>query len=369
MNSHRPRILFILHLPPPVHGAAMIGKYIKEAERINSEFDCHYVNLSMAASIEDVGHFRFKKILDFIRLVRRIRENVKQMKPSLVYMTPNAKGGAFFKDFMIVMMLKWMGCRVVVHYHNKGVRTVQDQWLYNQLYKRLFKNLKVILLAECLYDDVGKYVSRSDVFICPNGIKETAILPVKNSLPVVQLLFLSNLIRTKGVFDLLAACKSLKEKGVEFNCVFVGAESAELTSASFCEEVKKNGLQECVEYVGPRFGADKEAFYNQSDVFVFPTFYPNECFPLVLLEAMQHGLPCVATNEGAITEIIDDGVTGYVVNKNSPEELAGRLELLIRDVSLRRKMGMEGRVKYEKNYTLSIFEKRMMEILNSIIQS
>lgn len=46
---------------------------------------------------------------------------------------------------------------------------------------------------------------------------------------------------------------------------------------------------------------------------MFPTYYHNECFPLVLLEAMQHGLPCISTNEGAISDIVDDGVTGYIV--------------------------------------------------------
>ena len=369
MSTTEPRILFILHLPPPVHGAAMVGQYIKESELINSEFDCHYINLAMAASIEDVGHFRIGKFFDLGRLLKKIRSKVKMVSPSLVYMTPNAKGAAFFKEFLIVMMLKWMGCRVIIHYHNKGVKTVQDQWLYHQLYKRFFRNLKVILLAECLYDDIKKYVSRNDVYICPNGIEEATTETSLSVQPVPQLLFLSNLIKTKGVLDLLTACKILKNQGVSFKCTFIGAESAEITAESFHKEIEDNGLQECVEYAGPKFGADKEAFYNQSDVFVFPTFYPNECFPLVLLEAMQHGLPCVATDEGAIADIIDDGKTGYVVTKKQPTALAEKLEILIKDAELRKNMGLAGRHKYEMYYTLTTFEKRMAEILHNIMKA
>ena len=48
-------ILFVLHLPPPVHGAAMVGKYIKDSKLINSEFGCHYINLTIASSLEDIG--------------------------------------------------------------------------------------------------------------------------------------------------------------------------------------------------------------------------------------------------------------------------------------------------------------------------
>ena len=65
-----------------------------------------------------------------------------------------------------------MGCKVVAHYHNKGVVTQQDRKLDNWLYRKFFCGLKVILLAETLYQDVQKYVKREDVYICPNGIPE-----------------------------------------------------------------------------------------------------------------------------------------------------------------------------------------------------
>lgn len=42
----KPKILFILHLPPPIHGAAMMGKYIQESELVNSSFDCFCINLA-----------------------------------------------------------------------------------------------------------------------------------------------------------------------------------------------------------------------------------------------------------------------------------------------------------------------------------
>ena len=108
----------------------------------------------------------------FGKLLRRIRKLTKDIKPQLVYVTPNAKGGAFYKDYIVVQMLKRTNCKIVVHYHNKGVSTNQDRWLDNLLYRRFFKGIKVILLGEGLYQDVKKYVRREDVYICPNGIPE-----------------------------------------------------------------------------------------------------------------------------------------------------------------------------------------------------
>lgn len=364
-----PTILFILHLPPPVHGAAMMGKYIHDSELINSQFDCHYINLTTARSLQDIGKGGMKKLWKFLKLLRQIHHEVKRLKPQLVYVTPNACGGVFYKDFIVVEMLRAMGCRVVVHYHNKGVATRQDRWLDDRLYRRFFRGLKVILLAEALYQDVKKYVRREDVYICPNGIPETLgyepAAERRNSVP--HLLFLSNLLVDKGVLVLLDALKILKDKGYSFVCDFVGGETAEIDAARFQREVEQRELNRLVVYDGRKYGADKEPFFRTADIFVFPTFYHNECFPLVLLEAMQHGVPCISTTEGGVPGIIDDGKTGFVVEKKNPTLLAEKIGLLLKDIPLRKEMGAAGRTKFEREFTLCKFEERMCEVLGNLV--
>lgn len=56
------RVLFIMHMPPPVHGASMMGKYIHDSRIINEEFDCYYINLATAKDLEDIGKMRLKKL-------------------------------------------------------------------------------------------------------------------------------------------------------------------------------------------------------------------------------------------------------------------------------------------------------------------
>ena len=360
--EHRPKILFVLHLPPPVHGAAMVGKYIHDSKLINEKFECRYINLTTASSLEDIGKLSLSKLKTFVRLVCHIRREVKAFRPQLVYITPNAKGGAFYKDFIVVEMLKMMGCRIVAHYHNKGVSTHQEQWLDNLLYKRFFKGIKVILLGKSLYKDVEKYVKWEDVYICPNGIPvTTAPLPEKTLNPIPRLLFLSNLLESKGVFVLLDALKMLKDEGYTFICDFVGGETAEIDVNRFQEEVHQRGLDGTCLYQGKKYGKDKDEAYRQADFFVFPTY--NECFPLVLLEAMQHRLPCISTNEGAIMDIVDDGVTGYVVGARNADHLAAKIEVLLNDNQQRMDMGENGYRKYQEQFTLDVFEKRMHDVL------
>lgn len=168
----KPTILFILHMPPPVHGAAMMGKYVHDSKVINEAFECHYINLTTAKDINDIGKVGIRKLKHFVKLLNTIRREVKQLKPSLVYVTPNSNGGAFCKDFIVVQMLKIFGCKVVVHFHNKGVAEQKNDFPFSFLYGVFFRNLKVILLAESLYVDIEKFVDRENVYICPNGIPE-----------------------------------------------------------------------------------------------------------------------------------------------------------------------------------------------------
>ena len=357
------KILFILHLPPPVHGAAMMGKYIHDSEWINSEFNCSYINLTTASSLEDIGKVGLRKLTTFVRLLMKIRRAVTEQTPDLVYITPNSAGGAFYKDFVVVMMLKMLGCRIVAHYHNKGIATRQDRWLDNMLYRHFFKDIKVILLAEPLYADVRKYVSRESVYICPNGIPEEheRHLETVREDNVPHLLFLSNLLIDKGVLVLLDALKILKNRGYSFVCNFVGGETAEIDAQRFTEEVGKRALNGMALYKGKKYGADKAAEFEASDIFVLPSL--NEAFPLVNLEAMSYKKPIVSTNVGGITEAVVNGENGLICESNDPNAMAHCLQRLFDEKDLCIKMGNEGYKIFKERFTDKVFLKRLRWIL------
>lgn len=362
------RVLFVLHMPPPVHGAAMVGKYIHDSNLINEQFECDYINLTTANSLENIGKVGISKLVSFFYLLNNIRNEVKKYRPDFVYVTPNAKGGPFYKDFVVVQMLKSLGCKVVIHYHNKGVRIRQDRWFDNLLYKKFFKNIKVILLGKSLYQDVEKYVKWENVYICPNGMpvgKSDIRIQKKEDNIIPRLLFLSNLIESKGVIVLLDALKILKDKGCSFECNFVGGETTDIDAKRFEDEVTKRGLKVFGNYCGKKYGEDKIKEYQRADIFVLPTY--EDCFPLVLLEAMEQGLPCISTSEGAISDIIDDGVNGLIAERRNAQSLADKIETLLNDKMMRINMGKEGKTKFEQKFTLDKFEIRMCEILKQLV--
>ncbi len=362
-----------MHMPPPVHGASMVGKYIHDSKVVNSKFECHYLNPTTAKNLEDVNKFRFGKVLDVFGLIKRIKAKVREVQPDLVYFTANAAGMPFYKDFLIVRALKQMDCKVVVHYHNKGVATRQNRFVDDLLYRSFFKDIKNILLAENLYNDIKKYVRREDVQICGNGIPDlcsnkSTISQESSSThsSTLHLLYLSNMMAEKGVWTLLDACVELKNRKVDFHCDFVGGWK-DVQPLYFDDAVTNYGLETFVTAHGAKYGDEKEPFFENADVMVFPTYYHNECFPLVLLEGMMHGLACVSTQEAGIPGIIDEGKTGFMVSRRDAKQLADTIEKLANDRNLCNQMGIAGRKKYEAQFTLPVFEHRITACLKNLL--
>ena len=224
-------------------------------------------------------------------------------------------------------------------------------------------------LAENINPTQNTQNSQNGKSLRPCGHPEGTVVRCPLSVDLIEteaprLLFLSNLIPSKGVYVLLDACKVLKDRGLHFNCDFVGGETKEIDRATFETAVKERGLGNHVIYHGPQYGEDKEAFFANADVFVFPTFYYNECFPLVLLEAMQWRLPLVSSDEGGIPDIVQDGVNGFVCPRQDVDSLANALEQLITNPTLRHQMGEAGYQRYKELYTLEAFEKRFVELLS-----
>lgn len=182
-----------------------------------------------------------------------------------------------------------------------------------------------------------------------------------------RLLFLSNLIVSKGIYVLLEACQRLKERGVAFHCDYVGGESKEVTGEQFRKAIAERGLEDCVIYHGPQYGADKDRAFRRADIFVQPTF--DDCFPLTLVEAMQYRLPIVSTDVGAIPDIVTDGVNGLVCKQQDVDSLVEALTTLLADAALRREMGERGHARYLKEMTLEAFEGNFVMVLKGLVFS
>lgn len=362
MKSAKPRILFILHLPPPVHGPSKVGECIRNSPVVGDAFETRFLNLSTSASLKDIGRVGFRKFRTFLRLRRSVREALETFSPDLVYMTPSVWFPGVVKDWLLARTVRKSGCKIVFHLHNKGTSTAAAARI---IYRSLFAGSDVILLSRLLYPDIAPYVPESRIRCCWNGVDAMPVPHRGTEDGVPEILFLSNLLPDKGIEDLLEACRILKRQGIPFRCRFVGAPSAAISAESFNGIVKEHGLESVVRYDGPLYGDRKVEAFSRADIFVHPS--REDCFPLVVLEAMAAGLPVVSTLEGGIPDEVAEGETGLLCPKADPEALARALGLLLTDPDMRRRMGEAGRHRYELHFTRKKFEERLTALLQSCV--
>ena len=133
---------------------------------------------------------------------------------------------------------------------------------------------------------------------------------------------------------------------------------------SYLEEyINKKKLSQKIELLGQV--DDMDDFYSKLNVFVLPSIQP-EPFGLVVIEAMDIGLPVVATNHGGPTEIIENGVDGYLVDFNECTEMSNVIMKLLMDENLRAKIGNQGREKRNSKFTIEYNVSQISEILQNL---
>jgi glycosyltransferase involved in cell wall biosynthesis len=363
----RQKVLLVIKLPPPVTGFTVVNEQVARSEVIKSKFDLKIINLNFHFSHNIPILKHLTQAIKFLYYNILLLQNLVLYKPDLVYFTISPVN-QFNRDFSFVLLLKIFRKKIIYHLHGKGIKEVVKNSIKKNLYKFAYRNIEVICLSPLLAYDIEDIFKGKPFFVgnaILNKIKDYQI-ENRNRNPIPRILFLSNFILSKGIIDFIDALAILKSRGLEFSCILTGQEMDISYKEVNCLLVKK-GLSNVVEITGPKYEEEKTKALIESDMLVFPTYYETETWGLVILEAMQASLPVISTNEGAIPEIIDDGVTGFIVEKRNIEAIAQKIEVLIKNKELRIRMGKAGRKKFLQKYTLDTFEKNMVHVFNEIL--
>lgn len=127
--------------------------------------------------------------------------------------------------------------------------------------------------------------------------------------------------------------------------------------------VQEQGLEERVRLLGER--SDVPGILAGSDIFVLSSRW--EGLPYTIIEAMMAGLPVVSTKVGGVPELVEDGVTGFLVPPEDPPALAEALQVLLDDPELRRRVGQAGRDKALREFTLDCMLRKTERVYEGVL--
>ncbi len=172
------------------------------------------------------------------------------------------------------------------------------------------------------------------------------------------ILFVGREFERKGGPVLLAAFRSIRKRIPSARLIIVGPRELDLAEpgVEFIGHLRKSN---------PVEAAKLQECFAQADVFCLPT--RHEPFGIVILEAMFHGLPVVATNIWAIPEMVLDGTTGFVVPRDDVPALADRLTQLLEEPNLARRLGDAGRARAHERFTWTAVAKIMLREMSAAI--
>ena len=178
----------------------------------------------------------------------------------------------------------------------------------------------------------------------------------------IVVLSVQRLDKRKDLESLLYAIRRVvrENHSVKFLIVGKGKEKSNLV-----ELARKLEILDRIVFLGFVDPEDLPEYYSVCDIFVLHSLY--EQFGIVLVEAMACGKPVISTNVGAIPEVVENGRTGLLVEPKNPEHLAGAILKLADDAYLRKKMGVEGRQKVEREYDWDIIVDEYLEYYEQIL--
>jgi glycosyltransferase involved in cell wall biosynthesis len=277
---------------------------------------------------------------------------------------------AFLKDALLLGLARAFGVPTVLWAHGHGLAELRERspcWLQHVIDRTIGKATAGIVLGERLRFTFEPYLPKERIFAVPYGIEPLPPPdPVEKQPGAFTVLYLSNLIPEKGVFVLLEAIPKVLAQHPQARFVFAGSWWREQDRLESNRLVQELGLANHAEFVGRVTGQAKWRTLLTADILAFPTFYHYETFGLVLLEAMQAGLPVVTTRRASIPEIIQDGVNGLLVEEQNPSDLAEKILQLAGDPGLRERMGKANRERFAAYYTHEHYGRRMIAVFEAL---
>ena len=367
-------------LPPPNFGHSMMYKMLMESSFVEA-FDITFLDLKFWSYAKH-KRVTIDKLWKMVKYWFQYVFAIFSRRPQYVLFNMSFDKMPFLKDYLFCATGALLGRRVVLHdmgqylpeLHNSSGKLLQ--FLIRDLLKRTYA---IIVMGEKVRTEYAPFFDPKRIVVVPGVVEDTAgiqhgVIPAPafagvNSAGIqdnIEVLYFSYLSVTKGIWTALKAIPLVVQQDPRIRFTFAGPMESPQLQEQMEAFIKEKKLTDVVRYVGYVSDVPKRtAYFRNSDIFIFPTH--RDVFGLVILHAMAEGVPVVASVEGTIPEILQDGTNGFLFEKGNEAQLAQKILALAADAGLRQKMGQANRRRYLENYTPDVYGRRMIRAFEQIM--
>ncbi|HMS64856.1 MAG TPA: glycosyltransferase family 4 protein [Ignavibacteria bacterium] len=372
------RIIMIGSLPPPYHGSNVYFHNLLNSE-LKDNFDISHLDISDHRNLDNLSKLDLTNVYLALKNLIMLFVLIKKIKPELIYIPIASNFLPYLRDGLFILLSSYFSkAGIVIHLHEGNFfRKVfyYESGYFNKKFIEysLSKVNTAIVYTEALKSNFEGFVKNIVAF--PNGLKTETItdrnIIKQRSSENIQINFMGNFFESKGVLEIIkaAAIVTEKRKDVTFNLAGTWLKNEEKTRLKAEDLIKENQLGSVVKFRGILTGKEKNKFMEETDIFLFPTWYPYEGCPMVILDVMSFGKPVISTKDtGAIPEMVIDGETGILTEPKNVEQIAKAILKLIDNIELMIQMGKTGRERFEKLFTMEINTENIINTFKKVIK-
>lgn len=310
-----------------------------------------------------------RMLSDYIRILGFLAKR----ETKIIHINPSLDPKSVLRDGLSLLLGRFFKKKTIVFFRGWRKDFEKDLernglWLFKQIYGK--SDLIIVLSMEFKYklrswgfkQPIYREVTIADDELL-NGFNIKKVIEKRTSFKKKRILFLSRIIKEKGVYIVIEAICNLLKKYPNIELIIAG-DGSELGGVKLY--VKNLSLPNVI-FKGYVNGEEKKQLLENSYIFCFPSYY-GEGMPNGVVEAMAFGMPVITRTVGGIPDFFKNGKNGYMTDSKNPIVIAGLIEKIIKDEELYKRISLYNYQYAQLQFLSSRAVKRLEKYYQNVLK-
>lgn len=321
------KILIVGPFPEPIHGMSLANMMLLENMSTIVEFEAQGFDTSLQKNLKEKskqGRLTLSNIFGSVVNTFLCLVHILKTLPDVVYITPPQSAFGLLRLGPVIALSSIVSRKTILHIHGSRLdeNINKTNWIVRKLISLMLKQADaLIVLSDLIKEKFQENIPANIKLItCDNGVEIPSALPTKCG-NKIKILFLSNLMKDKGILDLFDAAQGLPDN-IELH--LAGEIEPSLTGRVEAFLRERAGS---VFYHGRVTGEKKNNLLVESSILILPSY--DEGQPLAILEAYAFGCAVIATPVGGIPDIFTSSVNGEHCKPGEPSSIVEAIDKVL----------------------------------------
>lgn len=375
MPSKKPVVVVVGQIPPPVGGQNIMIERVLRQLSTEEEWEVLHLPMNFIVSFTQIRKFSAGKVIELFRVVwRLLRIRMMDTPDVVIYPFGGKHMAPILRDIFLIPLFRLCSRKFVIWFHTGGIAeklpkmAAHFRGIYRGIFQKVDAGIVMTDFNRCDPEALG--IER--VYVVPHTIEDRFGEEEQLQMPKGhRILYLGNIYPDKGVPQLLEAFSILAKEDALVTLDLVGEPANPWNEEIVNEKIAELPHGDRVRRHGMALGKIKDEFFQNADIFIFPSVAPGESFGLVLAEALMWGKAVVATDWRGNSDVLTKRFFGELVPANplKAEELAAAIGRVLSAEETRAEIFQKNRQIYLDRYCFETNPSRISNCIREVLES